>query len=69
MATEVGYWEQILALSESSSDYDDLFLMALMEEEEEMISLEQISSRRGGSRPGRAPNKDRRRSLYAQLLF
>src|SRR4051812_17148244 len=57
--------------SYSSSDFDDseedALLLTLLEEEAE--EAENRRAKRGGSKPGRAPNKQRRRSLYSDLLF
>jgi hypothetical protein len=64
-----GYWSQFLDISDSSSDDDNLIEILLMEEDELERSLQQRPIRRGGSRRGRAPNKDRRRNLYTGLLF
>ena len=46
---------------------DEAMLIANILDEEQ--DDEQHHSKRGGSQPGRAPNKDRRRELYAKLLF
>jgi len=67
---ENAFWSQFLEISDSSSDDDELMLMCLVDEDEQMYeSSQEYPIKRGGSRPGRAPNKDRRRRLYARLLF
>ena len=67
---EDAFWSQFLEISDSSSDDDELMLMCLVDEDEQMYeSSQEYPIKRGGSRPGRAPNKDRRRRLYARLLF
>ena len=49
-------------------DDDTAEAIALWMQIERARDLDIVAQRRGGSRPGRAPNVDRRRHLYAQLL-
>ena len=57
--------------SDSSTDSDDvqntfLFMLEEASLHDECVSQKKIS--RGGSKPGRAPNKDRHRQMFAKLL-
>jgi hypothetical protein len=53
-------------MNEDLHDDDDVLLISyLLDEDQDAVRR----PKRGGSKPGRAPNKPRRRELYAKLLF
>src|SRR5690242_3593242 len=59
-----GDWMQC---SSSDESQNQLLLLDLLQQSEDE-EMEQLP-RRGGSRPGKLPNKDRRRAMYAELLY
>jgi hypothetical protein len=54
---------------DSSASEEDMLLLMMLEDESDDDALLQQGPKRGGSLPGKRPNKDRRRQLFHQLLY